>query len=134
LAGVGTHTQPSAWGLAHISLQPLVLLGLAWLTARLPDTWCELPGWSRFAVLVLGAIDVSGGVVLPFIVQSDVPARFDQLSYIARLNYVGKLRLGQPFLADTLALPGWMLSLGLVGLLGLAIGRVVAVKASPPPV
>ncbi|MES1167763.1 MAG: hypothetical protein ABUL61_01200, partial [Oleiharenicola lentus] len=25
--GVATHTQPSAWGLAHISLQPLVLLG-----------------------------------------------------------------------------------------------------------
>ncbi len=133
LLGVGTVTQPSAWGLTHISLQPLVLLGLAWLVAHLPGTWRGLPVWSRLVVLALGLMDFVGGVALHFAVQHDVASRFDHLSFAARTNYAGKLRLGQPFLADTLAGPGWMPGLLLAALLGLACWRVAAARESSAP-
>lgn len=126
--GVITHTQPSAWGLTHISLQPLVLLGLAWLAARLPEIWRGLPGWSRPVLLALGLMDFVGGIVMHFVVQHGAAARIAEHSHVARTNYAGKLRLNQPFLADTLAGPGWAIILLLATLLGLACWRVSAAR------
>jgi len=128
--GIVTHTQPSLWGLVHISLQPLVLLGLAWLVAGLPETWRRLPGWGRAVVVVLGLVDFIGGVALHFMVQADVPARLARLSFPARANFAGKVRLNQPFLADNLAGSPW-LPLLLLGLL-LALAGWRAARADAP--
>jgi len=66
LLGVATHGARDTWGLAHICLQPLVLLGLAFLAAR----WTDLErGWRL--VLVAGAtIDFVLGIALHFAVQN----------------------------------------------------------------
>lgn len=63
--GVAVHGARDTWGLVHICLQPLVLLGLGFLAAR----WTMLtPAWRL--VLALGAsLDFAGGVVLHFLVQ-----------------------------------------------------------------
>lgn len=127
--GIGTHTQRSAWGLIHISLQPLVLLGLAWLTVHLPGIWIKLNPWPRRTVLALATVDLVGGIVLHFVVQNTVATRFNQLSFAIQTNYAGKLRLGQPFLADVVG-ASWGPSVALAGLLGLACWRVIATGRS----
>lgn len=66
--GVGSHGQRDHWGLAHICLQALVILGLGFLAAR----WFELPrGW-RIALGVGAAFDLLAGIGLHFGVQSFV--------------------------------------------------------------
>ncbi|MDD3180229.1 MAG: hypothetical protein PHQ04_07730 [Opitutaceae bacterium] len=131
LLGVGTHTLPNLWGLAHISLLPLTLLALAWLIARLPGLWPTLPAWTRGVVVALLLADVIGGIVLHFVVQHEVVAHFAGLSFAARSNYAGKLRLGQPFLADSVATADGMVVAILAALFGLALWRAIA-AASPP--
>jgi hypothetical protein len=66
LLGVGTHGARDLWGLAHICLQPLILLGLAFLGAR----WAELGrGW-RLALVAGAVVDLLAGVALHFAVQN----------------------------------------------------------------
>lgn len=118
--GTVVHAQPDALGLAHIALQPLVLLALAWLAARAP----EFPrGLARLWLAGL-AWDLGCGIVLHFGVQSGVldrwlrdiePAHIWQ-SYTsaAAAAFETKVNLRLVFLAD-LGSP-----LGAVGLLALA--------------
>ena len=63
--GVAAHGARDVWGLTHICLQALVLLGLALLAAR----WRNLGrGWRR--ALVAGAtLDLAAGIALHFAVQ-----------------------------------------------------------------
>jgi hypothetical protein len=63
--GVAAHGARDVWGLTHICLQALVLLGLALLAAR----WRLLGrGWQR--ALIAGAtLDLAAGIALHFAVQ-----------------------------------------------------------------
>lgn len=64
--GVATHGARDTWGLTHICLQPLVLLGLAWLAAR----WAELGrGW-QLALVAGATVDLAAGVVFHFAIQN----------------------------------------------------------------
>ncbi len=65
LLGIGTHGDRDHWGLAHISLQPFVLLGLAFLAAR----WSALGRGARALLLGGGTVDVLLGIGLQFGVQ-----------------------------------------------------------------
>jgi hypothetical protein len=71
----------------------------------------------------LGLVDFIGGVVLHFTVQYDVPARLAGLSFPARANFAGKVRLDQPFLADRIDGSPWAPVLVLALLLALAAWR-----------
>lgn len=98
---------PDSFGLTHITLQPIVLLGLAWLAAKadtLPAFWVRL--WAAGLTF-----DFIFGIALQFGVQSLIldrwmnPGRADndyilQLSQPASANYFGKLRIGAVYLAD----------------------------------
>jgi hypothetical protein len=64
--GIATHGARDTWGLTHICLQPLVLLGLAFLAAR----WSELGrGW-RLALIAGATVDLLTGVVFHFAIQN----------------------------------------------------------------
>lgn len=64
--GVATTGARDTWGLAHICLQPLVLLGIAFLAAR----WFELGrGW-RLALVAGATVDFVLGITLHFTVQN----------------------------------------------------------------
>jgi hypothetical protein len=66
LLGVAVHGARDEWGLAHICLQPLVLLGLAFIAGQ----WHRLaPSWKRLAVAG-GTVDLLCGIVLHFGVQN----------------------------------------------------------------
>jgi hypothetical protein len=130
LAGIGAHSRLEFLGLTHISLQPLVLLGLAWLASRLPD----LPGWLRLLWLAGLVLDFLLGVVLHFGLQSLLLLRWlhpgipsqqlvQGLSDIAVGNFENKYQAGQPFLADLAS--GWLLGVvvGLTALLLVVLWR-----------
>ena len=112
LLGVATHGQRDHWGLTHICLQALVLLGLAFLAAR----WDGLGrGW-RLALVAGATVDFTLGIALHFAVQNFALDRWfaagrtpDDIltSYneTALMNLSAKLQHGVSFLGDTLALP-----------------------------
>ncbi|MBX3736887.1 MAG: hypothetical protein KF715_09375 [Candidatus Didemnitutus sp.] len=64
--GTAVHTQPDAFGLAHIALQPLALLGLAWIAGSV----ATLPRWLRTLWAAGLAFDFAAGIALHFGVQS----------------------------------------------------------------
>ncbi len=128
LLGIGTHGDRDHWGLAHISLQPFVLLGLGFLAARWPHLG---RGWR--SALVAGAVaDFSLGIALHFGVQSfafDGLLRSDGISLAslnsynaaAGMNLASKLHHGLSFVADVVPGPTWalLLAAALLGLLRL---------------
>ncbi|HVU16774.1 MAG TPA: hypothetical protein VHD32_07605 [Candidatus Didemnitutus sp.] len=108
--GIGVHGETDRMGVAHICLQPLVALALAFGLARLGR---ELhTGLSRALAWILGlaaAIDLTLGIGLQWAAEAGVleHTRYDSidaylhsLTFFAQANYGGKLRLGQPFLHD----------------------------------
>lgn len=112
--GIVTHAHPDWLGLVHISLQPLVLLGLAWLAALAG----RLPRWLLVMYAAGLAVDLVFGIGLHFALQSawfgqtaDVAALWTTLPLAAQVNWQDKLQLGLVFLGD---LPGslrWALAL-----------------------
>jgi hypothetical protein len=56
---------PDRWGLTHVGLQPLVMVGLAWLASALPELNRGLRGWLAVGL----AVDFCLGIVLQFRVQ-----------------------------------------------------------------
>lgn len=64
--GVAVHTIPDPRGLAHICLQPLVIIALAWIAGRLP---LLRPEAARIYGLLL-FIDVVLGIVIHFMIQA----------------------------------------------------------------
>ncbi len=124
--GTATHTKVDLLGLVHISLQPLVLLGLAWLAASA----AALPRWLQRAWAVGVGLDFALGIVLHFAVQSlalerwlrpglAIPDYLATLPWPANANWLGKAGLQLVFLGDILS-PAFCLALLL--LCGLAAG------------
>ncbi len=58
--GVAVHGERDHWGLAHIGLQPIAHVGLAWLAASLPT----VPRGLRLAFVLGSVVDVVLGVAL----------------------------------------------------------------------
>ncbi len=110
--GVAVHGARDHWGLAHICLQPLILIGLAFLAAR----WSQLNRWWRGVVLAGAAVDLVCGIALHFAVQGHVADRWShpgwpaaqivQLqSWTANMNFAAKLHFHLAYVADVLAAP-----------------------------
>jgi len=104
--GIVIHAHPDWLGLVHISLQPLVLLGLTWLAALAG----QLPRWLQLLYAAGLAVDLVFGIGLHFALQSawfgqttDVAALWTTLPLAAQVNWQDKLHFGLVFLAD---LPG----------------------------
>ncbi|HWA27698.1 MAG TPA: hypothetical protein VG734_18725 [Lacunisphaera sp.] len=128
--GIGTHSRLDELGLAHISLQPLILMGLAWV-ARAAGS---LPGWLRVGWGIGLAVDFALGIVLHFGLQSLAwlralhpgtgPAGLVRgLSEVAVANFENKYRVGQPFVADLTTAGHAAIWGGLACLLGFALWR-----------
>ena len=69
--GIAVHGGRQTWGLAHICLQPLVILGLASLAAH----WNTLGRNWRIALAAGAALDFLFGIALQFWVESDSLSR-----------------------------------------------------------
>lgn len=126
LAGIATHIRPDHLGLTHISLQPLVLIGLVWLLLGA----ATLPRWLRRLWQVGLAVDFLLGIGLHFALQSFWPLQLlrpdlaigqllETYTPAARANWASKSNLHLTFLADLmppLLGPGLVLLTGLVAL------------------
>jgi hypothetical protein len=135
ILGVGSHGQRDHWGLAHICLQALVILGLGFLASR----WFELPrGW-RIALGVGAAFDFLAGIALHFGVQSFVFDRWfaseraaqDTLtsySEASLMNLTAKITHQLAFFSDAagLSIYAWLAMLAALFLLALALFRANA--------
>lgn len=128
--GVAAHGARDVWGLAHICLQALVLLALAFLAAR----WSALSRAWRLALIAGAAVDFTFGIALNFGVQSYAldrwlaagrPAEELLHSYTesAFMNLAAKIHHQLAFLTDQLALPLPALLAALAALLALALHR-----------
>ena len=115
--GTAVHGHIDYWGLAHICLQPLVLLGLAVAAARLPGLLRGPAARVLAAVLALVAIaDFVLGIALHYAgtaLQLNRAPGENILGYAKSLNVVAqhnlwqKVRLGQDWVADAFPLPWW---------------------------
>lgn len=128
--GVAVHGARDTWGLAHICLQPVVLLGLAGvagLAHNLSRPW-------RLALVAGLTIDFALGLVLHFGVQNLVfdrwfaPGRsldavFATYNPIAFMNIAAKVQHQLSFFSDVIALPLPIIVGGLAALLTLAVWR-----------
>ena len=131
LLSIGVASWPDRWGATHIGLQPLVLLGLAWLAARLPAL-----GRAGRGVLATGlTLDFSLGIAGHFWVQHlAFPADLftqhrDQMllylhGYTTWNNFLSKCALHLTFVGD-LGVPVLPLVALLAVLLALALRRVL---------
>jgi hypothetical protein len=126
--GVFVHTARDRWGLTHICLQPLVLLGLCAAAGWFPLLSSRARGWWA----ALAAIDVLQGIVLHFGLESWRLAKFvmargngagylDQLALVARVNARDKFDLHTLFFGDLFIGSGGVVLLWLALCLGVAI-------------
>jgi len=139
LLGVMVHSGRDPWGLAHICLQPLVLLGLALIAAR----WDSLGrGWQR--LLLAGVtLDLCLGIILHIGMQNGAVIRWtanadpatDYSSLLAatdQFNLQTKLANEWVFAGDLPGAAAWLVLIGLGGLLALAVsGTRRNLTASP---
>ena len=128
--GVTVHGARDTWGLAHICLQAIVVLGLGYLATR----WATLErGW-RILLLAGAAIDFCLGIALHFAVQSYAidfwltPARppvdiLKSYSESAFMNIAAKLQHQLGFFRDAFNLPGALVLALLAGILTLGVAR-----------
>jgi hypothetical protein len=135
--GVFAHTPRDAWGLAHICLQPLVLIGLAWAAAQLSEA---KPGvraaWAAFA-----AVDVALGIGLQLACESwavvptvagklDIAEFVSSLTPMAFANLNDKRAFNFEFFADRMALSPVLVAIILLAILGLTAAG--AAKGNEP--
>ena len=133
LLGTASHGQRDHWGLAHICLQALVILGLTWLAAR----WDSLARPWQLALVVGAVFDFSFGIALHFGGQSfalerwlapgrTFEATFATLSEPTRMNLLAKFTHRVPFVAEAVALPLGVILVILPLILALAVYQVCA--------
>jgi hypothetical protein len=124
--GIVVHTPRDEWGLVHICLQPLVLLGLGLAAAQLANGSRRIVAvWS-----LLAALDVALGVALQFALESGRFAPVAQLSRAAMANANDKAAFGFTFFADLIRVPPTVLVLWLALCIGAAI---LPLRRVPPP-
>jgi len=131
--GIAVHGERDVWGVAHVCLQSLVLLGLALLAAR----WSALGrGW-QLALAAGQAIDFFTGIVLHFAVENYAPDRWwpdgrtlDQvmLSFTeaGRFNIIAKARNHLVFFSDVFTAPPALVLALLAAIFILALARARA--------
>ncbi len=135
--GVAVHGARDTWGLAHICLQPLVLLGLAVLVAA----WARLSRSWR-ALLIAGAsVDFLLGIALHFAVQHLAYERWigppafaawqANASTSAVMNMAAKLQHQLTFFGERLNAPDALVLGFLLALLLLAIVRARRAASAP---
>jgi len=132
LLGVAVHGARDTWGLAHICLQAIVVLGLAYLAAR----WSILGrGW-RLVLLAGATLDFCLGIALHFAVQRYAfdrwltPGRpygdiLKSYSESSLMNAAAKLQHHLGFFGDVYHLPAALVLALLAGILTLAVARAV---------
>lgn len=128
--GVAVHGARDTWGLAHICLQTVVVLGLVVLAAR----WSQLArGW-RFALIAGAAVDFVLGIALQFGAQSylldrwfapgrDPSDTLTSYNHVALLNLGGKIRNHLAFFTDVFPVPIALVLALLAAVLMLALVR-----------
>lgn len=138
VVGIVVHPAISHWGLAHICLQPLVLLAWVW-SAR----WLATPPTSRRRwMLPLLGLDFACGIGLHFAVESlPVPASVlawqDGAPLVAtygqalRANAGAKEAFLYQFLGDMTATPVWLTSVLALAIVGAWIGWLLRSQRSP---
>lgn len=140
---VAAQGDPDLFGVTHICLQPLVIIGLAFVAAYLGRTL--QPGritGIAFVLAVLWAVDLALGIVLHFAGEAymlgwqpgmDLNQYALSLNILALINLAAKVNLHQGFFRDLLPLtPPQVAALAgliLAATLGLALR---AVRAGPP--
>lgn len=118
--GVAVHGGLTLWGLAHICLQPLVLMALGLLAAKYDGLGLPL----KAMVLVGLLVDFSLGIVLHIhLLHSNIQPG---LGTITTFNWQIKQRVGLVFLGDLLAPLGPILQVVMV-ITGVALVLVLAV-------
>jgi hypothetical protein len=144
LLGIAVHGAASEFGLTHVTLQPLVLIGLTLLAAGM----LRLPRSGRVALLLFMAADGVVGIVLhvrieslPFAMWPPIPggpsaehgyqvipfAR-GMLNVFAMQNSALRFQLGVPYFADPFTRLGTLLCAVLILLLAVAL-TIVAREA-----
>ena len=106
---IASHASVVDMGMAHVCLQPLVLIGTTFAAAALMRTTI---GMFRISIAVL-SIDLLLGIVLHIMVEhlwippwrSPIET-LNSLSAVSRTNYYGKLSTNSPYLADLLPASG----------------------------
>ncbi|MDB6128747.1 MAG: hypothetical protein JWM35_2643 [Verrucomicrobia bacterium] len=135
LLGIAVHGARDHWGLAHICLQALVVLGISYLAAR----WSSLGrGWRR---LIIGGavVDVVLGIALEFGVESNVVVRWTPPDAVvaeriatfaatAKMNFLAKLLNRLSFVSDAATIPPGMTVVFVIVVLWLALARIRAVR------
>ena len=122
--GIAVHGARDTWGLTHICLQPVVLLGLATLAGHAP----ALPRPWRLVLIGGATIDFCCGLALHFGVQNlafdrwfapqrDLDAIFARYNQVALMNIAAKVQHELVFFADVVALPLPVIAAGLAALL-----------------
>jgi hypothetical protein len=112
--GIAVHGARDTWGLTHICLQPVVLLGLAGLGGR--AAFLSRP-W-RLLLVAGAAVDFALGVFLHYGTQAFLFDRWftagrpielaaAALNPVAAMNLAAKAHLRAVFFADAIALPLW---------------------------
>jgi hypothetical protein len=133
LVGIAVHGARDTWGLAHICLQAVVVLGLAYLAAR----WAALSPIWRVVLLAGAAVDFLLGIALHFAVQDyaldrwftpgrSFAAILPDYSESALMNVAGKLNHHLGFFRDVFTLPPALVLVLLAGILAGAMTRVRA--------
>jgi hypothetical protein len=141
LLGIAVHGGRDAWGLAHICLQPIILLGLVLLAAH----WPTLARPWRLALIVGGTLDFCLGIVLQAGAQAFAfdrwfgPARSlwdaaGSYSVSAQKNFLAKEMNGWTFVGDFFAPHATLIAALLLVCMLAALVRVGRSHADTPPV
>jgi 4-amino-4-deoxy-L-arabinose transferase-like glycosyltransferase len=108
--GIAAHGEADQWGLAHIGLQPVVQVALAWLVARVP----LLPRPLRYVLVAGIAVDLAFGVVARVHLESRL------VGWAVDYNLEVKETAALVFLGDWMPGLTWplqvLLALGCIGL------------------
>lgn len=133
--GIATVYWTDRWGVVHICLVPVVIIGVAWLAARFGDVSPLVRRvWAGALV-----VDTTLGIALQFYLQATVHLALNalpdltqpkifELSLVATKNMLLKLILGYKFVSDGSLAPGLVVAL-LSMLVILAAQQVFAMRS-----
>jgi hypothetical protein len=131
LLSVAVQGERDTWGLTHICLQSLVLLGLAFLAAR----WTTLGRKWRIALIIGAAFDFLAGIALHFAAQNfaldrwfapagiDPAATYTSYNGAALMNLAAKIQHRLTFISDLSPVPPALALAGLAAIFALMLAR-----------